>query len=236
MKRTISILLSITALWLVSTAPALAQAATDVNCDGCVQSGDIATNGVRRADIQNFSINTPKLNNFAVTSEKIKTGAVTESKIADGAVTINKVSSELSADIGSSCAAGKVVVGKDSSGNFVCADSSVGCDAATEVELGGKCYYLDGSNGVCQGNDELAPQLALEFIASNFIGKTYKTTPSNNCCIEHSKTATEGQDWGMDGADCNVSGTFGTGPILGGTGCVDADQHNVNQLTFCRSR
>ena len=57
-------------LGLLSASPALGQAATDVKCDGCVQTGDIATNGVRRSDIQNFSINTPKLNNFAVTTAK----------------------------------------------------------------------------------------------------------------------------------------------------------------------
>ena len=99
-----NLILGLAGLGLLSTA--LAQTATDVNCDGCVQSGDIATNGVRRADIQNFSINTPKLNNFAVTTAKIKPGAVAADKIAaeavttekirNGAVTVDKVSSELS--------------------------------------------------------------------------------------------------------------------------------------------
>ena len=92
MKRTTLHALGLCAFGLLSTTTALGQAATDVKCDGCVQSGDIATNGVRRADIQNFSINTPKLNNFAVTTEKIKTGAVTESKIAAAAVTESKIS------------------------------------------------------------------------------------------------------------------------------------------------
>ena len=91
MKNLISTLAGFCLLGLLSTTPALGQAATDVKCDGCVQSGDIATNGVRRGDIQNFSINTPKLNNFAVTTEKIKTGAVTTDKIADGAITADKL-------------------------------------------------------------------------------------------------------------------------------------------------
>ena len=96
MKNMIFMVVVFYALGLLYATPALGQAAaTDVNCDGCVHSGDIATNGVRRADIQPFAINTPKLNNFAVTTEKIKTGAVTESKIANGAVTGNKIAPEL---------------------------------------------------------------------------------------------------------------------------------------------
>ena len=91
MKQYFSTSVALCALGLLGSNVVWAQAATDVNCDGCVQSSDIATNGVRRSNIQNFSINTPKLNNFAVTSEKIKTGAVTESKIADGAVTPDKM-------------------------------------------------------------------------------------------------------------------------------------------------
>jgi hypothetical protein len=97
-----------------------AQTATNVNCDGCVGTNDIATNGVRRSNIQNFSINTPKLSNFAVTTEKIKTDAVTTSKIEDGAVTAAKVEAKLSNAIGTYCAPGEFVVGIDDNGNLVC--------------------------------------------------------------------------------------------------------------------
>jgi hypothetical protein len=137
MKNTIKSLTGLGALWLLSTAPALAQIATDVECDGCVQSGDIATNGVRRADIQNFSVNTPKLNNFAVTSEKIKTAAVTTTKIANGAVTVAKVSPKLSRAIGTSCPAGEFVVGMDTTGRFICESKF---NQAPDTDLTGKIY------------------------------------------------------------------------------------------------
>ena len=120
MKNMIFTVVGFYVLGLLYATPALGQAATDVNCDGCVHSGDIATNGVRRADIQNFSINTPKLNNFAVTTAKIKTGAVTADKIADGAVTMGKVDPVLSNTIGTFCAEGDVVVGVDADGNLSC--------------------------------------------------------------------------------------------------------------------
>lgn len=91
MKNIIVFLVGFCVLGLLPTTPALAQAATDVNCDGCVNTNDIADRAVRRSKIANFAVNTPKLSNFAVTSAKIKSLAVTESKIADGAVTNAKL-------------------------------------------------------------------------------------------------------------------------------------------------
>lgn len=153
MRNMIHGLAGFCALGLLSTTPALGQAATDVKCDGCVQSGDIATNGVRRADIQNFSINTPKLNNFAVTTEKIKTGAVTESKIADGAVTGGKIAAnavgitqidptEVQIRVADSCAVGSFIAA-------IAEDGSVNC------EKGGTAAVLTAN-----GND-LAPDVAV---------------------------------------------------------------------------
>ena len=146
MKRIVKNLLGLCVL-LLSTAPALAQTATNVKCDGCVNTGDIATNGVRRSNIQNFSINTPKLNNFAVTTEKIKTGAVTESKIADGAVSVNKVSAELAAAIGTFCPSGEAVVGMDENGQFVCEiPPDVGCVFANGLQW---CYNASECGQAC---------------------------------------------------------------------------------------
>jgi hypothetical protein len=113
-----------------------------------------------------------------------------------------------------------------------------GCtpDTATEVELDGTCYYLDGSNGVCDPEYALAPQSVLSSIASGFVDKTYRHTQSDNCCIKHADQATEGQDWGMTGSDCNGPGPFVTGPVPGGTGCTDANQNFPRQLTLCGSQ
>jgi hypothetical protein len=119
------------------------------------------------------------------------------------------------------------------------ADPDCGCtpDPATEVEFDGTCYYLDGSNGVCDPGYALAPQSVLNSIASDFAGKTYRNMQSNNCCIKHANQATEGQDWGMTGsADCNGPGPFINGPVPGGAGCTNANQNYSQQLTLCGSQ
>lgn len=84
--------------------------ATDVDCTKCVDSRDIAVKAVT----------TGKLQSEAVTKDKIGRGAVTTSRIKNGAVTPSKVSPELSNSIGTFCAPGESVVGKDGSGNLVC--------------------------------------------------------------------------------------------------------------------
>ena len=107
------------------------------------------------------------------------------------------------------------------------------CDPSTEVEFGTSCYYLDGSRGLCDPGFILAPQSVLQFIAADFIGKTYKHTVSNNCCIVHANQSAEGQDWGMT-TQCNSAGPFTAGnPELGGAGCTDVQNDEVGQLTFC---
>jgi len=108
------------------------------------------------------------------------------------------------------------------------------CDPTTDVEFDGKCYYLDGSRGICLPGFVLAPQSVLNDIASDFVGKTYKTQQSNNCCIWHADQGVELQDWGMS-FDCNTSGPFVQGPVLGGAGCTNALNMSTRQLTLCMS-
>jgi hypothetical protein len=108
------------------------------------------------------------------------------------------------------------------------------CDPLTEVSFNSRCYYLDGSGGACEAGYELAPQSVLNTISTDFIGKDYKNTISDNCCIWHADQALENQDWGMD-ANCNAAGPFVTGPVLGGAGCTDALNTNPSQLTLCQS-
>ena len=108
------------------------------------------------------------------------------------------------------------------------------CDPLTDVSYQGKCYYLDGSRGLCDAGYSLAPQSVLSAIAGQFVGKDYKNQVSDNCCIVHANQAAEGQDWGME-TDCNAAGPFVQGPILGGAGCTDQQNDNVGQLTFCMS-
>ena len=112
--------------------------------------------------------------------------------------------------------------------------STGSCEFGTEVDFGGRCYYLDGSGGTCEFGYQLAPQSILNSIATSFIGKDYKNQESDNCCVWHANQATENQDWGMD-AECNASGPFTEGPVLGGAGCSDALNTNPGQLTLCQS-
>jgi hypothetical protein len=101
---------------------------------------------------------------------------------------------------------------------------------ANEAEFAGSCYWLDGTNGVCAGG-ELAPEAALPFIAGQFVGKSPKTTPFNNCCIT---TSAPFQNWGLPGSSCGqLSGPF-LAPTLGGASCTNAQNHAAHQLTLCR--
>ena len=51
-------------------------------------------------------------------------------------------------------------------------DDDCGCTSvpATEVALDGTCYYLDGSNGVCDAGYALAPQSVLTFLVDRYMG------------------------------------------------------------------
>lgn len=116
--------------------------------------------------------------------------------------------------------------------SYVCVGGMMQCDPATEVAYNGRCYYLDGTQGVCQTGDVLAPQSVLDVIADDFIGKTYKTVMSQNCCIMHADQAAEGQDWGFE-AMCNAPGPFTEAPSLGAAGCTDQQNNYAGQLTLC---
>ena len=86
------------------------QAQDDVDCKQCVDTKDIAPQAVT----------TGKIKKQAVTTNKLAPQAVTTAKIKNGAVTIGKVGPKLKNAIGTFCEPGQVVIGKDSSGNFVC--------------------------------------------------------------------------------------------------------------------
>jgi hypothetical protein len=108
------------------------------------------------------------------------------------------------------------------------------CDSATEVSYNGSCYYLDGSNG-CLAGYSLAPQSVLSTIAASFVGKTYKTAISDNCCIRHLDQASQGQDWGFATGVCNAAGPFASAPTLNGSNCTDSQNSSAQQLTLCKS-
>lgn len=110
-----------------------------------------------------------------------------------------------------------------------------GCaDMTKEVQFQGKCYYLDGSTGMCDQGYALASNANMAAILANnanaFAGKNYKHKVSGNCCIWTSDNV---ENYGMT-AHCNTNGPFSNGePIAGGTGCTNVMNKFQDQLTFC---
>jgi hypothetical protein len=109
-------------------------------------------------------------------------------------------------------------------------DTAPPCDPATEVEYLGHCYYLDGSQGVCDPGYVLGPQTVLYTIGPWFEGRNYRHTISGNCCIYNSEPD---EDFGM--ADhCNTNGPFtATDVVPGGAGCTNVTNFYPLQLTLC---
>jgi hypothetical protein len=120
---------------------------------------------------------------------------------------------------GKKCALGQQCVGS------VCITCGV-----NEVSYNGKCYYLDGSGGLCDSGYARAAESVMAVIKTQFVGLNYKHTISSNCCIWTSDVL---ENYGM-AAHCNSNGPFTAGePVLGGTGCSGVQLHGAGQMTFC---
>ncbi|CAF1477384.1 unnamed protein product, partial [Rotaria sp. Silwood1] len=90
----------------------------------------------------------------------------------------------------------------------------------------------NGSAGNCTTGYSRATNAVLGCITTQFAGKTYRSTTSNNCCIW---TADTYQCYGFD-TGCNANGQFSAAPTLaGGGGCYNLQQRYSLQLTFCGS-
>ena len=75
---------------LFSAAEVMAQTATDLVCNKCVQASDIATGAVTNAKIAGNAVNNSKIANGAVNAAKLAANSVNNNKIANGAVTQGK--------------------------------------------------------------------------------------------------------------------------------------------------
>ncbi len=127
-KRTRTFLAGIALLAIGANA----YAQDDLECLGCVDSRDIAREAV----------GTAKIGKQAVTTSRIAPKAVTGNKIANGTVGLRQVGPKLKADIGTYCAPGMVVIGKDSSGNFVCEPPSGRAATCDELLFSGQVWGL----------------------------------------------------------------------------------------------
>jgi hypothetical protein len=130
----------IAAVLLLGCGAVQAAPATDLECDKCVQTNEIAAG----------AITTGRLNKSAVTTGKIRSRAVTTGKIKDGAVTVEKVAPEIANSFDSYCPLGEGVYGKDSNGNYVC-EAPGGYYAIGDIgPAGGWVFYVttDGLHGL----------------------------------------------------------------------------------------
>lgn len=81
MKKLIMAFL-LTGSFLFFTTTVFAQAATDVDCTGCVGATDLATSAVTGQKIQNSAVTTQKIQNNAVTAAKILDGTIVNADIS----------------------------------------------------------------------------------------------------------------------------------------------------------
>jgi hypothetical protein len=117
----------------------------------------------------------------------------------------------------------------DVNGYLVPLTSPGGC-GVNDVALGGHCYYLDGSAGVCDPGYALASQSVFTTIAASFAGKNYKHTVSGNCCIFNADAV---ENYGMS-AHCGTNGPFTAGDVTAGAvGCTNQTNFFPLQLTLC---
>ncbi|CAF1410513.1 unnamed protein product [Adineta steineri] len=119
---------------------------------------------------------------------------------------------------------------KNTSSHLVCTTTTtlVASCHSYEVSWNNHCYYLDGSGGNCTSGYSQATNSVLTCIATQFAGKTYRSTISSNCCVWTTNTY---ECYELT-SNCNSAGPFTSGPVLA---CTNAQQHFSQQLTFCGS-
>ncbi len=110
------------------TASAWGQAANDVVCTGCVNTGDIADGAVTGNKLAQGSILTGKFADGSVTGNKLANGSILTGKFADGSVTGNKLAQ--GAVLAGKLANGAVRTGKIADGAVTFAKLAPGVMAA----------------------------------------------------------------------------------------------------------
>jgi len=102
-----------------------------------------------------------------------------------------------------------------------------------DVSYQGHCYYLDGSDGICDPGYALASDGVLAVISPLFAGLTYKHTVSSFCCI---MTTSPGAVFGVTPLSaCNGVGSWTSMTIQPNVPpCGPSEtMRYAGQLTFC---
>lgn len=125
----------------------------------------------------------------------------------------------------------------DSSSSDSASDSGPLCPDKNDVAYGGRCFYLDGSKGVCDSGYELGANADLAAIlgkdANAWQGKDYRHAVSDNACV---LTKDVVENYGMTW-HANLAGPFSAGePVLNGGSCWMVSNMQPKQLTLCRSK
>jgi hypothetical protein len=84
---------------LLGCAAVQAAPADDVDCDKCVDAGDLSANAIAGRHLKTGVVSTDKIADKSVSQQKIGQKAITTGKIKNGAVTLSKLSPELAAAI-----------------------------------------------------------------------------------------------------------------------------------------
>ncbi len=71
--------------------PAAAQTATDLDCSGCVESGDLANGSIGNRKLQDNSVGDRKIKDGAIGQNKIKDDAIVQGKFKDRAIGARKL-------------------------------------------------------------------------------------------------------------------------------------------------
>lgn len=74
---------------------AFGQAATDVDCDGCIDSSDIARNAIRSGHIKNGTIKNPDVALETIDGTRIRDGSIKSNDIADAAIDSSKLAPDV---------------------------------------------------------------------------------------------------------------------------------------------
>lgn len=108
------------------------------------------------------------------------------------------------------------------------------CTDLNDVEYNQKCFYLDGSKGVCDSGYIVSSNAMLAAILganpNAWQGKNYRHQISDNACV---LTKDNVENYGMV-THANQPGPFGTGePIWNGSSCTGVYFTQPKQLTLC---
>lgn len=128
------------AVFLLMFSGGLYAQATDVDCNGCVNTGDIANQAVNRSKISNGAVGTAQIGNQQVVRGKISNGAVGTAQIGNQQITRGKIAPG--------------AVGTSQIGNGQITRSKIADGSVTGDKLAAGAVALDPAQIIDEGNTD----------------------------------------------------------------------------------